>query len=52
MPSTQSHEPGVAILQDKDDPAGPKLQLYLKFFLDHAPEPLSSEHFDNTEVLL
>jgi len=52
MPSLKSHEAGVEILQDKDDPTGPKLQLHMKFFLDSADEPLSSEHFDNTEVLM
>ena len=49
-----NHADGVDLLPDRadNDPTGPKLQLHMKFFLEGNNEPLSSEHFDHTDVLL
>lgn len=52
IPREHPEAPGIQVLQDSKDPNGPKLQLHMKFFLDSADEPLSSEHFDNTEILM
>jgi len=50
--SLHPHAEGVEVLQDKDDPTGPKLQMHMKFFLDKSEEPLSTDHFDHTEILM